>query len=358
MIGVRSYGSAIPKNRIKALDILAVWKNTTPEVLESTGQTERCVTRPDEDTLTLSFDAATRTIKSADINPKKIDTVLFGSGTGVYTTKANATFLQDALGISNAAFVTDIQFSGKSGTTALRLAYSLIKAQEANNVLVVAADTLNLHIPPGHYYEYSASAGATAFIISNESVIAEFEGFSSYSSDRNEWFRLDAERYLQCGGGFIGYRANWGLLEHVVPAATTLMEKLTLSPADFNHVAVHQGTIPQIAMVMGSLKLPPANVFPWTLTRKVGDIGAASSLLAFANILDHAGPNERTLITSWGWGSGADAFSTKTTERISDRRSKPSVKDLLANKQYINYDMALKYEGKLLRSFTDSHAYL
>ncbi|MCK4829268.1 hydroxymethylglutaryl-CoA synthase [bacterium] len=357
-VGIRSYGSALPVNRLKASEILDTWKNTTPEVLTSNGQVERCVTRIDEDTLTLGLEAATRAVDNSGLNASSIDAILFGSGTNVYATKPSATILQDALGIPGNAFVTDIQFSSKSGTSAMILAHSMVKSGQSKNVLVVGADTLNLHISPGHYYEYSASAGANAFIISNEELIVEIEGFNSFSSDRNDWFRLNGERYLQCGGGFIGYRANWGLLEHTVPAVKGLMGKLQLTPDNFNHVALHQATIPPVGMVMGSLKLNPANVFRWILTRQVGDLGSAGTLMSYANILDQVEPNERTLISSLGWGSGADAISLKTTDLLPTRRTNPSVKMLLDNKQYVTYSKALKYEGKILRSMTDSHAYL
>ncbi|MFX0085188.1 MAG: hydroxymethylglutaryl-CoA synthase [Candidatus Hodarchaeota archaeon] len=357
-VGIRGYGSSLPFNRIKATEILNVWKNTTPEVLMSSGQVERCVTRPDEDTLTLGLEAASRAIDNSGISVLNIDAILFGSGTNVYVTKPSATVIQDALGVPSDAFVVDVQFSGKSGTSAMILAHNLVKSEQFKNVLIVAADTLNLHISPGHYYEYSASAGANAFIISNEELIAEIEGFNSFSSDRNDWFRLNGERYLQCGGGFIGYRANWGLLEHTIPAVVGLEKKLQLNHDDFNHIVLHQATIPPIGMALGSLKLNPAVIFRWVLTRQVGDLGSAGTLMSYANILDQVGPNERTLISSLGWGSGADAISIKTTHLLPTRRSKPSVKSLLENKQYITYSMALKYEGKMLRSMTDSHAHL
>ncbi|MHA1973902.1 MAG: hydroxymethylglutaryl-CoA synthase [Candidatus Hodarchaeales archaeon] len=357
-IGIRGYGSALPICRVKAIDILDTWKNTTPEVLMSTGQVERCVTRPDEDNITLGLEASKRALNNAGLGGSSIDGVLFGSGTHVYNTKPAATVIQDALGVPSSAFVIDLQFASKSGTSALILAHSLVKSEQCSNVLVIASDTLNLHISPGHYYEYSASAGATAFIVSRDDILAEIEGFNSYSSDRNDWFRLNGERYLQCGGGFIGYRANWGLLEHVVPAARGLMGKLRLQPSDFSHCALPQGTIPPVGMSMGALKLPPQNVFPYIITRSVGDLGSAGTLMCYANILDKASSDERTLILSWGWGSGSDALSLKTTDLLPGRRSEPSVKSLIDNKMYVNYSKALKYEDKMLRSVTDSHAYL
>lgn len=349
--GILSYGVAVPKYRIDAQEIWRVWKNISPSFFDMLSIGERGVLGPEEDTLTLAVAAARTALERSPLPTEKIGAVFLGSGTSPYATKSAATIIIDALGLPTTALATDIQCADKSGSTALWLAAGMIEAGIINAALVIGADTINRHTQPGMVLEYVASAGAVAFVLGKENPIATLEAWATHSHDQNDYFRVEGERYIQPGAGFYGWVANWGLLDHVLPAGKALFEKTGLTPADFSKFAVPQKTGVRALMTMGKLEMDVMQVLPYVLTAQIGDCGAAGVLLSLAHILDFAEPGERIGVIDYGAGAGCDAWSLICTEAISERRPTTGlVIQLLEDKIMVDYATMLKFEHKLLQS--------
>lgn len=349
--GILSYGIAIPKYRIESSAIWNVWKNISTSFFDMLSISERGVLGPEEDTLTLAVSAAKMAIERSGLPVEKIGTVLLGSGTSPYATKAAATILIDALGLSHDILATDVQCADKSGSTALWMAAGMIEAGMMDYALVIGADTLNRHTQPGMVLEYVASAGAVAFILGKERPIARLEAMATHTHDQNDYFRTEGERFIQPGAGFYGWVANWGLLDHVVPAGKALFEKTGLQPADFAKFAVPQKTGVRPLMTMGKLQLDMMQVLPFVLTAQIGDCGAAGVLLSLAHILDFAEPGERIGVIDYGGGAGCDAWSLVCTETLAERRPESGlVIELLDDKIMVDYATMVKFEQKLIQS--------
>ncbi|MGC9358481.1 MAG: hydroxymethylglutaryl-CoA synthase, partial [Anaerolineae bacterium] len=349
--GIISYGVAVPKHRIEAQAIWETWKNMAEQFFDLLSIGERGVLGPEEDTVTLAVAAAKQALARADVPRDKIGALFLGSGTSPYAMKAAAVVIQDALGLPAQTLTTDIQCAEKSGSTALWLASSLIETGQIDYALVIAADTMNRHTAPGMVLEYVASAGAVAFLLGREDLIAQLETWTTHSWDQNDYFRLEGERFIQPGAGFYGWVANWGLLEHVVPATKAFFEKTGLTPEDFTKFAVPQKTGLRPLMVMGKAGLDMMQVLPFVLTAQIGDCGAASVPLALAHILDWADAEERIGVIDYGSGAGCDTWSLVTTPLLEERRpTEGTVMDLLDDKILVDYATMLKYEHKMLRS--------
>jgi hydroxymethylglutaryl-CoA synthase len=349
--GIVSYGAALPKYRIESGEIWKVWKNLATSFFDTLSIGERGVLGPEEDTLTLGVEAAKRALERSGIDPRKIGALFLGSGTSPYATKAAASVMVDALGLPASCLATDIQCADKSGSTALWLAAGLVESGMVEYALVVGADTLNRHTQPGMVLEYVASAGAVAFLLGKQGVIAALEGLATHSYDQNDYFRTEGERFIQPGAGFYGWVASWGLLDHVVPAGKALFEKLGLTPADFAKFAVPQKTGLRPLMTMGKLELDMMQVLPYVLTPQIGDCGAAGVLLSLAHILDFAEPGERIGVIDYGAGAGCDAWSLVCTDLLAERRPQAGlVIQLLDDKIMVDYATMTKFEGKLMQS--------
>lgn len=349
--GILAYGVALPKYRIEAQEIWRVWKNISPHFFDLLSIGERGVLGPEEDTLTLANEAARQALGRSGLDPQKIGAVVLGSGTSPYATKAAATVLIDALGLPASALTADVQCADKSGSTALWMVASMIEAGLIEYGLVIAADTINRHTAPGMVVEYVASAAAVAFILGKEQPIARLEAYVTHNHDQNDYFRTEGERYIQSGAGFYGWVANWGLLDHVVPAGQALFEKTGLTPADFAKFAVPQKTGVRPLMTMGKLGLDVMQVLPYVLTNQIGDCGAAGVPLSLAHILDFAEPGERIGVLDYGAGAGCDAWSLVCTEAISERRPQSGlVIEQLEDKIMVDYATMLKFEQKMIQS--------
>ncbi len=358
--GIVSYGTAIPYHRIAVQDIWDVWKNVTPDIFDKMSFGEKAVIMPNEDAITLGVSAAELALTRAGIDRKQIGALFFGSCTNPYATKASATVIQDALMLRPNLVSFDLQFGGKSGTSALITAAAYVEAGFCDYALVVAADTLNRHFQPGVQMEYSGSAGAFAAVIGKEGVIARLEGFSSFASDLSDYFRTEGERYIQLGGGWLGYVSNWGLLEHTVPAGKDLLEKLNLNPEeDFSAVILPQATGIQPMMVGGSLGFDVIACMSHVLTASIGDCGSAGTLIPLGRFLDYAEPDERVFLCAYGYGAGADALSLITTADLTEKQpTNDLVDDQINNKALVDYATAAKFEFKYLRPSVQMSNYL
>ncbi len=349
--GIVSYGVAVPKYRIESGEIWKVWKNIATSFFDLLSINERGVLGPEEDTLTLAVAAARQALERSSVEPGKIGAVLLGTGTSPYATKAAATVLIDALGLPSSIVAADVQCADKSGSTALWLAASMIEAGQIDYALVIGADTMNRHTQPGMVLEYVASAAAVAFVLGKENPIAVLEARASHTHDQNDYFRTEGERFIQPGAGFYGWVANWGLLDHVVPAGQALFEKTGLTPADFAKFAVPQKTGLRPLMTMGKLELDMMQVLPYVLTAQIGDCGAAGVPLSLAHILDFAEPGERIGVIDYGAGAGCDAWSLVCTEALAERRPQNGlVIEQLDDKIMVDYATMVKYEQKLIQS--------
>lgn len=349
--GIVAYGVALPKHRISAQEIWGVWKNMATDLFDKMSIGERAVLGPEEDTLTLAVAAAKVALERSGVDKTKIGALLLGSGTSPYATKAAATVMVDALGLPPTMLVTDVQCAEKSGSTALLMAAALVEAGQVDYALVVAADTLNKHVSPGLVLEYVASAGAVAFVLGKQDVIARIEAWATHAWDQNDFFRLEGERFIQPGAGFVGWVSSWGMLDHVVPATQYFFEKTGLKPEDFAKFAVPQRNGIRPLMVMGKAGLEMMQVLPFVLTAQIGDCGAASVPLALAHILDWADAGERLGVIDYGSGAGCDTWSLVTTDALPERRpAEGTVMALLDDKVMVDYATMLKYEHKMLRS--------
>ena len=189
-----------------------------------------------------------------------------------------------------------------------------------------------------------------ALILGNENVIAEIEGTTSYSTDFSDFFRLDGERYIRMSDQNIPALLDVGMIEHSATAVKALLRTLGAGPEEYDY-AIFQapyGFVPSTigrAVGFGQHQIDPGLIAP-----KIGDCGAATSLLSLGSVLDIALPGQRILVSAYGFGAGADAFSLKVTPSIEQVRGKvPTVRALLEDKKMVDYATAAKFEYKYVR---------
>ena len=353
MAGIIGYGAFIPFNRIRVEEIHRVWRNTDlHRVKDVLKINERAVLQPNEDTITLAVAAAKQAIEQARIDRAKIDALFLGTCTNPYDSRPSATVIAEALGTPSHFIGGDVQFSGKSGTTAIQVCLGLVRSGMAKAGLAIASDTINRHTCPGRMYEYTASAGAAAFVIGQDDPVAEIVGTQSYASDLSDFFRVEGDRYIQnIGGGGDLYPA-WeiGFVDHVVQASESLMKSLNLRPKDYAF-AVFQQPYGFAPFAVGErLGFTKEQIEPGVIASMIGDCGAASSLLGLVHVLDQAKKGQRIFLASYGFGAGSDAFSLEVTPVLETRRPKvPLAKSLFEMKTLVDYATACRLEYKYMQ---------
>jgi hydroxymethylglutaryl-CoA synthase len=347
MAGIIGYGAYVPRNRITVEEIAKVWGADAPSYRKGLLVEEKSVPSPDQDTITMSVEAAKNAIKRAGIDARDIGAVYVGSESHPYAVKPSGTVVAEALGATPEVHTADLEFACKAGTEGMFIALSLVKAGEIRFGLAVGADTSQG--APGDALEYTAAAGAAAYIFGRDAVVAECLDTFSYTTDTPDFWRREYQHYPQHGGRFTGELAYF---KHTVGAAKGIMAKTGTSPADFHYVVFHQpnGKFPFRVGEMLGFKKP--QIEPGWLVNKIGNTYSGASPLGLTATLDIARPGERILIVSYGSGAGSDAFIFTVTPRIDEVRDlAPKTRDLIEkNRHYLDYGTYAKFRRKIRKA--------
>ncbi len=343
MTGIVSYGTYIPKYRIRVEEIAKIWGEDSESIKNGLGVYEKSVADIDEDTATISVEAAREALKRSKIDKKLIKAVFVGSESHPYAVKPTATIVGEALDIDSFYHTADLEFACKAGTAGIQNCYAMVKAEMIKFGLAIGADTSQS--APGDALEYSAASGGAAFIIGKENVIAEIKDTLSFTTDTPDFWRREGQPYPSHGGRFTGEPAYF---RHIVSAAKKIMDRNDLRAEDFSYAVFHMpnGKFPvRVAKMLGfNLK----QIEQGLVVRKIGNTYSASSLLGFSAILDIAKAGDRILLASFGSGAGSDAFIFEITEEIESFDRNPGVWEKIENdKVYIDYGFYVKLRRKI-----------
>lgn len=344
MAGIVGYGAYAPRYRIRVEEIAKVWGADAPSYKRGLQLEEKSVPAPDQDVITMSVEAARNALKRAGIDPKTIGAVYVGSESHPYAVKPSGTVVGEAIGATPDIHCADFEFACKAGSEGMFVALSLVEAGKMAYALAIGADTSQG--APSDALEYSAAAGAAAFIFGTEATVAEVEHTFSYMTDTPDFWRREYMHYPRHAGRFTGAPAYF---KHITGAATAIMDMAGKKPKDFDHVVFHQpnGKFP---MTVGKkLGFTMEQIEAGLLCPRLGNTYSGSSPMGLTAVLDIAKPGQEVLMVSYGSGAGSDAFIYRVTDRITKVQDlAPKTTDYLdKNKVNIEYGTYAKFRGKI-----------
>ncbi|MBK9944653.1 MAG: hydroxymethylglutaryl-CoA synthase [Kouleothrix sp.] len=340
-VGIVGYGAYIPRYRIAAREIARIWADGQGGVPVDA----KSVPGPDEDTITMSTEAARSALARAGVGAAQLSAVWIGSESHPYSVKPSGTIVAEALGATHWVSAADWEFACKAGSEALTAGMGMIGSGMAEYVLAIGADTAQGR--PGDALEYTAAAGAAALLIGPaEQSLATIEATCSYISDTPDFFRRADRPYPVHGNRFTGEPAYFGQIRS---AATHLMEQLGTRPADYTYAVFHQPNARFPQTVGKQLGFTPAQIAPGLLSPKIGNTYSAAALLGLCAIFDQAQPGETIFVTTYGSGAGSDAYALRVTDAITERRNRaPLTAAYLAREKFVDYALYAKWRGKLV----------
>ncbi|MBT3231812.1 MAG: hydroxymethylglutaryl-CoA synthase [Calditrichaeota bacterium] len=346
-VGIVGYGAYIPRYRIKVESIASVWGNDPENYKRGLQLREKSVPGHDQDTITLSVEAARYALKRAGVNPERLGCVYVGSESHPYAVKPTGTILSEAIGATPECHTADFEFACKAGTEAMYVCYAQVKAGLVEIGLGIGADTSQG--APGDALEYSASAGAAAYIFGTENILARVDETYAYMTDTPDFWRREHQHYPQHAGRFTGDPAYF---KHTLGAAKGIMKKTGMTPEDFDYAVFHQpnGKFPMAAgkkLGFPREKIETGWLVPW-----LGNTYSGASPLGLSAVLDVAEPGNKILMVSFGSGAGSDAFVFTVQDPILKVRDlAPKTRPQLdENKIYLDYGRYAKFRGKILRN--------
>ncbi|WP_232701412.1 zinc ribbon domain-containing protein [Halobacterium wangiae] len=250
----------------------------------------------DEDALTMAAEAGVRALAAADYDPEDVDALFLASTTLPYDEEAGTGRLASLLGVPETSRTSQFGGSTAAGGEAFGAALD-----SAGVTLVVAADCPRG--APDESFGHAAGAGAGAFVCAPDgpgtvtdcgSYTAAYPGtrFRERGSDETTGLGVtayDREAYRETVAGAV---------EELGGA----------NDPDAAALQAPDGDLPYRAA--GALGLDSETVAAGTVAADVGDAGAASALLGFAEAV--AGESEETLLVAYGSGGAAHAFRVES----------------------------------------------
>ncbi len=342
-VGVIGYGAYVPRFRIRAEEIARVWGGAD----EGLPVEEKAVAGLDEDTITMSIEAARNALARAAIEPSELRAVWVGSESHPYAVKPSSTIVAEAIGASGSVLAGDWQFACKAGTEALQASIALVGSEMVSYAMAIGADTAQGR--PSDALEYTAGAGSAAYIVGpKEESLAYLEGSYSYVTDTPDFFRRPYQHYPEHGNRFTGEPAYF---DHTLHGARGLLQGMGFKPSDFAYAIFHQPNVKFPQTAAKQLGFTKEQTAPGLLSGKIGNTYSGAAMIGMTAVLDVARPGDRILLCSFGSGAGSDAFSWIVTDKIVERRGRaPKTAWYIARREVIDYALYARYRGKLVMS--------
>lgn len=357
-VGIVGYGAYVPRYRLPGTEISRIWTGeigvkdimnaATAEPSQNLAADspikEKAVQGLDEDTATMSIEAARNAIARSEVDPRDIRAVWVGSESHPYAVKPTGSIVAEAIGATPATQAADWQFACKAGTEAMQGAIGLVGSGMAPYAMAIGMDTAQSR--PGDALEYTAGAGGAAILLgAADSSVAVIERSLSHVSDTTDFWRRPGAQYPSHAERFSGDPGYFG---HVIPAAEKLLQETGVTAAEIDHVVVHQPNLKFPVRAMRALGFSEDQWKNGMLVGRIGNTYAGSALIGLTAILDNAEEGQHILAVSYGSGAGSDAFLLRTTGLIAAaQRRAPRTQDYIARRVEIDYAQYARLRRKL-----------
>lgn len=285
MRGVRQVGVYAPLLR---LDCAAASRALKFSGLAGRRDGYRAVAGWDEDAITLAVEAA----RGGLADP---DALIFASTSAPFFERLQASLIVDALGLPRETRSRDVSGSRRCAVSAL------LDGLLGRGTTVVAAGERRPGRPGAASHLAHGDGGAAAWV--GDNAPARFLGWASLSHDLIDIYasREHPEPYA-AEERFTKESAS---IEILAPTIRRALDSAGLSESDIHHAAVHEPTAGMWREISRATKITAPN-HANEVTTKLGDLGAAHALFAFALAAGRAKIGERILLA--GFGSGCDAL--------------------------------------------------
>jgi len=291
-VGIVAYGGYIPATR---LPLAMLHGGKARE-----GGPEKAVAGYDEDAITMAVAAATNCL--AGLDRSAVSGVYFASTTSPFREKQAATFIARALDLRTDIATVDFSGSLRAGAGALLAATHAVLADPGKAILVVASDA---RLPaPRSALEMNTGDAAAAFLVGSGAVLAVIRDAFEHSDEIYDVWRGEHDDYLRAWED--RFNVMHGYNDNVLAACRGLFEKTATTAADYTK-AILAGPDRKSVLDVGRRLGVGREQIQEPLFGKVGNCGAAFTLLLLAAALEQSRAGERYLALFYG--DGAQALS-------------------------------------------------
>lgn len=309
MIG---FGLYTPKNLVEN-EKLQEFLETSDEWIRTRTGIERRYISLYENTSDLAVEASKKALSQAGLSAEDIDLIIVATVTPDNFTPSTACIVQDKLGAKN-AWAFDINAACTGFIYALKLGRSLIRSGEANNALIIGAETLSKALnweDRGSCVLFGDGAGATVLTSTEEdcgikcvnvksdgskgdSLVIQGLPLNSPFKDGKEV----SENYINMNGREIFKFATRVMEESIVE----ILEKENIKIEDIAAIIPHQANLRIIDYVVKRLGIPREKFI--TNLQNYGNTSGASIPIALCESIDEGNLKKGDNIIMVGFGGG------------------------------------------------------
>ncbi|MEO9224692.1 MAG: OB-fold domain-containing protein [Acidimicrobiales bacterium] len=334
--GIVSWGAYVPIWRLKRTAIGLALEGPS-------GRGTRAVASYDEDTTTMAVEAARVALRQLDLPAPS--SLLFSTPSPAYADKTNATAIHAALGLDRACGAYDVCGASRSSVAAVGLG----RRSVGDGACLVTMSDLRTGLA-GSADERDGGDGAVAFVFANHGAVAEVVAEASTSAEFLDRWRAPGEVESKQWEERFGEQLYVPLGRDAFADAC---KEAGIEADQIGHVIVtglHARAVKAVASRLGVRD----DAVVASLVPVVGNLGAAASGIALADILDRAEPG--ALIATLGLADGADATIWRVTDAIVAARAAradanvPAVAvQIEAGRDDLSYQRFLTWRGQLRR---------
>ncbi len=345
-VGVVGYGVYIPWERIETAKVVREREHKSGRELEKVLEKvrhglllrEKSLAGHSEDTITIATEAADNAIRMAGISPQEVGSVTVGSESKPYAVGTIARHVASFIGIGENVFIADLEGACNSGMQGVGFVDAEIRSGRIRYGLAVGADVAQAE--KGDPLEYSAGAGAAAFVLGKSDLVATVEDVAPYSSLFMDFWRRDESPYPK----HFGRTTVEAYMSHVIGAISNLLRKNDdVSLKDFDAITFHQpsGYLPmKTCTALTQEKIPYVDdpelmermrlteqdidrkVKPWLTVLHTGNTYAASTMVSLCSVFDASEPGDQVLGVSYGSGAYSNATWFTVQDAIESKRGR------------------------------------
>lgn len=320
--GISAIGVRIPQLRIERAAIAAAHKWMSPS-LKGLGKGVRAFPSWDEDTITMAVEAG---LAALGERASQVSSLTLASTNLPFDDLQNASIAAEALHLPKFLRTLDVGHSQRAGTSALIAALE----EGRQSALVIASDAPRAK--PASTQEMTNGAGAAAFLLGSEDLVARFLGGSSRSDYFVDHFRgANSDYDYQWEERWIRDEGYGKLVPTAVQAA---LENAGVAIGDVRHLVVTAANKAVPAAIARRIGFSGDIADP--LAARCGYAGCAHPLLMLADTLDRVPVGDRIMVI--GFGQGADVLIfEKVAEPANKRQVAAALDDGLSTEDYLRF---------------------
>jgi hydroxymethylglutaryl-CoA synthase len=336
---------------------LAKFRNTDPnKYLIGLGQEKMSVLPPNEDIVTMGAAAAKPIIDNINKAEKaEIDFLIFATESSIDQSKSAGIYAHTLLDLKKECRTIEIKQACYSGTAALKLAATFIKANPDSKVLIIASDVSRYGFgTPG---EATQGCGACAMLITkNPSILKLNEEAGFITKDVMDFWRPNYMSEALVDGHYSTKLYLKSLLETYKIYETKSGRELTAHEKFCYHLPFTKMADKAHKKLFLTHNLTPnENQISASLiyNKLIGNSYTASLYISFISLLDNTQEdlsNERIGFYSYGSGAVAEFFSGIITQNYQQHLFKNMHQEMLATRKELDY--------KTYEVFYDYHLHL